>query len=98
MLEDVFTVRERAIDAEGDPVRADHLVRYGDTKTRRTDSMKELGDLLLADHPVGGARWREVPVLDPFGIVRVERRPTIEVLALERALERREVELAPPLG
>jgi hypothetical protein len=36
-------------------------------------------------------------VLDPFGIVRVERHPTFEILVLERFLERREVEVAPPL-
>jgi hypothetical protein len=39
-----------------------------------------------------------VPVLDPFGVVGVERKPPIEVLALEGVLERREVELASLFG
>src|SRR5829696_1918142 len=99
VLEDVFAaVRERAIDTEGEPVPADHLVHYGDAEVRRTNSMEELGDLLLADHPVGGTRRREVPVLDPFGIVRVGRHPTFEILVLERSLECREVEVDPPLA
>jgi hypothetical protein len=98
MFEDAFPIREGAVDAERNPVRGDHLVGYADTEVRVANSFEEIGDLLLAEHSIRSARWRDMPVLDPFGIVGIERHPTIKVLALEGILERREVELAPLPG
>jgi hypothetical protein len=69
-------------------------VLYGDVKIRAANPREEIGDLLLADHSVRGARRRDMPRLDPLSLVCIERHPTIEVLALEGVLERREVELA----
>src|SRR5215218_7054155 len=97
VLEDAVPVREDAVDAERDPVRSDHLVGYANAEVRPTDPREELGDLLLADHAVGSAWRREMPVFCPFGVVRVEGHPTIEILALEGLLERCEIEPCLPL-
>ena len=98
MFEDAFPIREGAVDAERNPVRGDHLVGYADAEVRVANPFEEIGDLLLANHSIRSARRRDMPILDPFGIVGIERHPTIEILALEGILERREVELALPLG
>src|SRR5215217_6693317 len=77
VLEDVPAVRERAVDAEGDPVHADYLVRDGEVELRLINLAWESGDLPFADHPVGGARRRVITVFDPLGVVRVERHPIV---------------------
>lgn len=73
-------------------MRSDNLVGYGDVEVHIAHPGEKLGDLLLADHPVGGARRRGMTILYPLGIVRVERQPAIQMLTLEGVLERREIE------
>jgi hypothetical protein len=93
MLEDMFPIREGAVDTERDPIRGDHFVGYGDIEIRAANPPQEISDLLLTDHPVGGTWWRDMPIFDPFGFVRVERQPTLEVFTLKGVLESGEVEL-----
>ena len=62
-------------------IRGDHLVGDGDAEVRAANPREEIGDPLFASHQVLGARRRDVPVLYPFGVVGVELRPMIQVLA-----------------
>jgi len=53
VLEDVSAVHMREVDAEGDPIFADHPLSHGYAEAGITNSMQESGDLPLAGHTAG---------------------------------------------
>jgi hypothetical protein len=92
VLDDDAAVGQPHVEPERRPLRRDDLIRDPEVEPGRADAGDECGDQLSAGNPVRVARRVAVPVLDPLGVGRIERRPAVGVAGLDRGAKRLELE------